>query len=380
MNGFAKFCRGGHRTSIGYALSMRVGVVVFANKWTGAGAVAELNCRALRSTGLDARLLFVGGRNLERRLDGYRWATPGLAKERRPAHIRSNLQAVTSLARECDIVICHLPHDHLLCVAAGVHRSMPLVRAFRNPRHLRRDPYHRFLDQRLTAALCANSSLERELRHSIFDLSTATLPVPLEDRFQPVKGSDLRDRLQVPSRDPVLGAVGKLAKGRGFGHLLDTAARLEAPAHVVVVGHGELQPQLEKRAHDLGIEGRVHWTGYQDEALPEMYSVMDVVLFTAPGSDWGHRAISEAQGCGRPVVAVSWPGVEDLIEDGVSGRIVDRDSSALARAVDSLIADPEAAHRLGTTAAEATKDRMLITVGRRLAHFLDSILSRKQLH
>lgn len=359
---------------------MQVGLVVAANKWTGAGAVAELECRALRSAGIEARLLFVGGRNLERRLAGQPWALPDLVTERRPGHLRSNIRVARNLAEASDIVICHLPHDHFLCVAAGIHRRVPLVRAFRNPRHIRRDPYHRFFDRRLTAALCANSALEKEFRLLTPRLPTAAMPVPLEDRFRPAKASDWRDRLEVPSRAPVIGAVGKLAKGRGFGLLLDTAARLEAPAHVVVVGHGELQPQLEKRAQDLGIKGRVHWTGYQDEALPELYSVMDLLLFTAPGSDWGHRAISEAQGCGRPVVAVSWRGVEDLIDDGVSGRIVDREASALARAADSLIANPKIAHQVGKAAADAAENRKLVPAGERLAQFLEAILSRKQLH
>jgi glycosyltransferase involved in cell wall biosynthesis len=174
--------------------------------------------------------------------------------------------------------------------------------------------------------------------------------------------------------------VGKLAVGRGFELLLNTTSRLTEPAHLVVVGHGESLPRLQKWANDHGLQPRVHWTGYQDEALPELYSAMDIVLFAAPGSDWGHRAISEAQGCGRPVVAVSCTGVEDLVEDGLSGRIVNRDPAALASAVDDLIADPDTAHRFGKTAATAAEDRRLAPVGRRLARFLEAILSQIQLH
>jgi glycosyltransferase involved in cell wall biosynthesis len=107
---------------------------------------------------------------------------------------------------------------------------------------------------------------------------------------------------------------------------------------------------------------------------------MDVVLFTAPGSDWGHRAISEAQGGGRPVVAVSFPGVEDLIEDGISGRIVDRDPAALSEAVDFLIADPDVSERFGNAAAAAAENRRLVPTGERLARFLEAVLSQKQLH
>jgi len=350
-------------------------MVVFANKWTGAGAVAELNCRALHSAGIDARLLFVGGRNLERRLKDIPWAEPGLVKERSIAHFRTNLRTVASLAAGCDVVICHLPHDHLLCVAAGVHRSIPLVRAFRNPRHLRHDPYHRFLNRRLAAAVCAHSALKDNLRRSTPRLSTVVLPVPLEDRFKPADGSDWWARLGIPSDASVIGCVGKLASGRGFDLLLDTASRIEEPAHVVVVGHGELQPELERQAHNAGLAGRAHWTGYQDEELAALYSAMDVVFFTAPGSDWGHRAISEAQGCGRPVVAVAYPGVKDLIEDGVTGRVVDRSAGALAEAANTLINNPESARRLGEAAVTAASERRFGPAGRCLSLFLGHILA-----
>jgi glycosyltransferase involved in cell wall biosynthesis len=180
----------------------------------------------------------------------------------------------------------------------------------------------------------------------------------------------------VPTGAPVIGAVGKLAAGRGFGLVLAAAARLEGPAHIVVVGHGELQPELEKRSHELGLAGRVHWAGYQDETLPALYSAMDIVFFTAPGSDWGHRTISEAQGCGRPVIAASYPGVEDLVEDGVTGRLVSRDPVALAAAAKSLIKDPEKPRRMGDAAAEAAAERRFAPVGERFVRFLETILAK----
>ena len=354
---------------------MRVGLVVFANKWTGAGAVAELNCRALRAVGVDARLLFVGGRNLERRLTGRSWAAPDLVKERRPAHLRSNLRAVGAPAEECDIVVCHLPHDHLLCVAAGIHRRVPLVRAFRHPRHLRRDRYHKFLDNRLSAALLAFSDLEGDLLRAHSELPALAPPVPLEDRFTPADGSGWRIRLEIPVGAPVLGMVGKLGRGRGFDTLLKTAARTQPPVHVLIVGHGEAQLELEALATRLGIASRIRWVGYRDQALPELYAAMDAVLFTAGGSDWGHRMISEAQGCGRPVVAAAIPGVGDLIDDNVNGRIVEGDPAALADAVSSVIDDAETARRLGHAATASVTNRRLAPVGEHLARFLGDVLS-----
>jgi glycosyltransferase involved in cell wall biosynthesis len=349
---------------------MRVVLIVAANKWTGAGAVAELNCRALHQAGVEARLLFVGGRNLERRLEKQPWAVPGLVKDRTPAQLKHNLRAIRCMAEDSEIVICHLPHDHLLCVAAGIHNRLPLVRAFRNPRHIRRDPYHRFLNRRISGALVAYAALERGTRDGMH-VATAAVPVPVDDRFCPGNGEVWRDRLGIPTGVPVIGSVGKLASGRGFELLLEAAARLNTGAHVVVVGHGERQPDLQARASALEMADQVHWAGYRDESLPDLYAAMDVFVFSAPGSDWGHRAISEAHACGRPVVATRWPGVEDLIDDGTTGRIANRTPRDMADAIDHLLAGPEEARRLGEAALRAVEDRRMAPIGSDLAQFLN---------
>jgi glycosyltransferase involved in cell wall biosynthesis len=236
---------------------------------------------------------------------------------------------------------------------------------------MRRDPYHRFLDRRLSGAVLAHS----EMKQSVGPLEVAAIPVPLEDRFRPVDAGGWRARLGIRAGVPVIGAVGKLAKNRGFELFLDTASRIQNPVRLVVVGHGELSSRLRDRARRLGLGGRVHWSGYQEQGLPEIYSAMDLFLFCAPGSDGGHRSISEAQGCGTPVVSVSCPGVRDLIEDGLTGRVVAGEPSSLARVIESLISDREAVRRLGNAARQAAEERRMATIGTRYARFLEGILS-----
>ena len=352
---------------------MRVGCVVFGNRWTGAAAVAELHCRALRAAGVDARLLFVGGDNLEQRLAGADWALPGLRKERTPGRVAGNLRALRGLAAASDVVVCYLPHDHLLCIAAGVPRLAPLVRAIRSPGHLPTNPYNRFLSARAAAFLPAFSDLGKALEVSFPRAPSLTVPVPLEDKFTPGSAGDGRRRLEIPSEAPTVGMVGKLAAGRGFDLLLESAAHVKPPAHVVVVGHGEAQMGLEILAGELGLGHRVRWAGYREDVLPALYSAMDVVLFAAPGSDWGHRTISEAQGCGRAVVAAAIPGVEDLIEHGLSGIIAPARPEALAEEVSRLLTDCEARRRLGAASAAAVEDRRLAHSGRRLEVFLGRV-------
>lgn len=356
---------------------MRVTLVVSGNKYTGAATMAEHSCRALQVAGVEARLIFVGGNNLERRLLGFEWAEPSLRKERRPADLRFNLAVLKSAALESDAVVCHLPHGHFLCHLAGLHRLTRVVRNFRSLSHLRRDPLHRRLNRGLAGALAANTEVAGRLGRVLpAEVPRDAVPVPLEERFRPGLDPGLwRLRLAVPPGAPTIGMVGKVSPGRGFELLLQATARIDPPVHLIIVGHGEARPELEARATSLGLAERTHWAGYQERELPALYAAMDVVLFTAGGSDHGHRAVSEAQGCARPVVAADVPGVPDLIEDGITGRITGADPDALAAAVAPLLRTPALARTLGAAGAQVAETRRFPAVGAALHSFLQTVVT-----
>jgi glycosyltransferase involved in cell wall biosynthesis len=166
--------------------------------------------------------------------------------------------------------------------------------------------------------------------------------------------------------------VGKMAKGRGFETLLDAAAKARQSCSILAVGHGELQPALERRARNLEILDHVTWAGKREEDLPLLFAAMDAVVFAASGSDWGHRAISEAQACGRPVITLSLPGVEDLVDHEHNGLIVE-DVSAITAAFDRLIEDPNLGQRLSRGAIRSSVDRRFEVIGRRLGIFLEAL-------
>ena len=354
---------------------MRVGLVVSSNKFTGAAAVAEHWCRALHAAGHEARLLFVAGANLERRLNDSSWALPHLHKERSFADVRANLRILRRLAETSDVVMTFLPHDHVEAVIAGVPRSAPLIRAFRNPRHLRKDPFHKWAARRCAGALAPFKSLSTRTERLIGGRPTASFPVPVEDRFSPGPGpQEARDGLGLYPETPVIGMIGKLALGRGFETLLDAAARTRNRCRILAVGHGELQPSLERQAHDLGISDRITWAGKREHDLPLLLGAMDAVVFPAPGSDWGHRVISEAHACGRPVIASPIAGVEDLVRHERTGLVAEA-SEGIASAFDRLIDDPNLARGLAQKASEAAADRRFSTIGPKLAAFLEEFCS-----
>jgi glycosyltransferase involved in cell wall biosynthesis len=164
--------------------------------------------------------------------------------------------------------------------------------------------------------------------------------------------------------------VGKLAPRRGFDTLLDTAAMVREAPQVIVVGHGEEQPALERQAQRLGLGRRVHWCGYQESALPALYAAMDVVLFMAAGSDHGHRTISEAQACGRLTIALAKPGVRDLIEHGVTGLIAPQTGCLMAEMLDQALGATERPAGTLQAALTAAESRRFLPIGQSISRFL----------
>jgi glycosyltransferase involved in cell wall biosynthesis len=110
-------------------------------------------------------------------------------------------------------------------------------------------------------------------------------------------------------------------------------------------------PHLKELASGLGASARNFWHGYQEDALPDLYRSWDIFLFTASGSDQGHRAILEAMASGLPIAALDIPGVRDLVTDGEEGLIA-ADLEGLTRALARLAASEEMRRQMGEKARQ----------------------------
>jgi glycosyltransferase involved in cell wall biosynthesis len=91
--------------------------------------------------------------------------------------------------------------------------------------------------------------------------------VPPEER------AALRARLGLPPDAQVLFSLGRLIAKKGFADLLEAFARLPAepggrPLRLVIAGDGPDRAALEEATRRLGLGGRVHWAGWQDDPSP----------------------------------------------------------------------------------------------------------------
>jgi glycosyltransferase involved in cell wall biosynthesis len=145
--------------------------------------------------------------------------------------------------------------------------------------------------------------------------------------------------------------VARLAEVKGQAVLLEAIARLRAEGlevRATIVGDGPQRATLQARAADLGIADAVELTGaVGQDRLREYYERADV--FCAPSFAEGVPVVlMEAMATELPVIATRVMGVPELVDDGVSGRLVAPGrADALADAIRELARDGSARRRMG---------------------------------
>jgi len=332
---------------------VRVLNLVAGEKWTGPAAVVFEQTAALIAAGVEAQYAFVSGSLLAERLLPLGWARPLLTHPRSPGNALADAHRLraTALRERFDLLHAHTTHDHVLALLATRGTEARVVRTLHHIRYASRDPGSQILFRGTRAFAFANEKIAEKFGGPGSVLS----PVVDTERFRPGSGrEETRRRFGLRNGTLLAGTVGKMAAGRGHDEAIAAAARLSSLA-LVHVGHGERMPQLKARSVELGAGERNFWPGYQESDLPDLYRSWDLFLFTASGSDQGHRAVLEAMASGLPVVALDIPGVRDLMTEGVEGLIVG-DVEDLPRALERLAGSEEMRREMGAKARQRALD------------------------
>src|SRR5215210_7940631 len=171
--------------------------------------------------------------------------------------------------------------------------------------------------------------------------------------FLVFNGTDLRRFSPTPAGTAVnprfgptmIFACRQLFPRKGIRFLIEAAAQLKPrfpDLKVVVAGDGFERPELARLAADLGIAQDVTFLGWVPNTdLPPYYRAAAVSVIPSLEEGFGIPA-AEAMGCEVAVVASDAGGLPEVVEDGVTGLVVPRgDSKALAKAIASLLANPE---------------------------------------
>lgn len=161
-------------------------------------------------------------------------------------------------------------------------------------------------------------------------------------------------------------SVGRLVDKKGFADGLRAVAVLRTRGidlHYRIAGDGPLGPELHRMAAELGVADCVEFLGQVSHAdMPGLVAESHVVVVPSVRATDGDEEgtptiIIEAMACAVPVVATRHAGVPFLVEDGVTGWLVDEhDAETLADRICDL-ADPDQATAFGAAALSAYRVR-----------------------
>ncbi|MDQ2760333.1 MAG: glycosyltransferase [Actinomycetota bacterium] len=228
-------------------------------------------------------------------------------------------------------------------------------------------PLRRLLDRRLISKRCdriiAVSELDRRRMIEVEHVDPARIViVPVGIPTLRLTGHDVRAELQIPPEAPVVVSVGHLRPQKAFEVLLTACAelRIGRPSlRVLIVGDGVERSRLEALIESLGLRDTVLLLGRRRDVMDVLVGC-DVAVCCSD-FEGSPQAVIEYMAAGKPVVATRVGGLPDLVEDGVTGTLVQpRAPSQLARAIGDLLARPSRAAEMGARGQERQRSDLTI--------------------
>jgi glycosyltransferase involved in cell wall biosynthesis len=201
---------------------------------------------------------------------------------------------------------------------------------------------------------------------------TSSLPCTLDETLLMVEPTNNGPLRSLSDGQRIVLTVGRMiASERYKGHdvvlrALPSVADKIPNLTYVIVGDGNDRPRLEKLTEELGLAKHVVFTGrVSDSELAALYRRSEIFVLPArtivddhdsKGEGFG-IVFLEAMGFGKPVVGPSCGAPAEIIRHGENGLLVDpENTSAIAGALLSLLANPDAAQRMGSKGASLVQN------------------------
>jgi glycosyltransferase involved in cell wall biosynthesis len=240
-------------------------------------------------------------------------------------------------------IVVHTFHGHVLRGYFGPVRSL----------------FFRLLERGLASKTTALVAVSPQVRDDLVALRVAPrerfvvirLGIELEQRVAPEQDGRLESRryLGIPVDRFAVGWIGRMTAVKRTDDVLIAFRRLRdsgVDACLCLVGDGPDRPQLERRAHELGIVRDTLFLGYQEDVAP-FYAAFDALVLPS-GNEGTPVSAIEALAAGRPVVATRVGGVPDVVRDGEDGFLVEAGATDdLADRLGRLAKDPALRKRMG---------------------------------
>lgn len=178
----------------------------------------------------------------------------------------------------------------------------------------------------------------------------------------PALAAEFRRRFGISEHRVVAVQVSWIIPEKGIVDLLKAARTVTAQnpnVQFVFVGEGAYREQYSREAESMGLGDHVTWTGLIKDPFGEgVYDVADIVCQVSNWEEVFGWVIAEAMAYGKPIVGTRVGGIPELIENSVSGYLVDRgDDDDMAEKILTLAADADLRKQMGRQGQKIAREK-----------------------
>lgn len=143
------------------------------------------------------------------------------------------------------------------------------------------------------------------------------------------KSGVFRQKIGVSYDMLLVGIVGRLVPIKNHKMFLDVVKCVvdrggAADTMFVIVGGGQLESELTRYAHEIGVEDFVRFAGWVQD-VSSVYADLDIAVLTSI-NEGTPVSLIEAMASSRPVVSTDVGAVRDIVSDGENGFLVEKDN------------------------------------------------------
>ena len=271
---------------------------------------------------------------------------------------------IAKLIREHNIELVHTHGGYNAWIALAAVKLAgqgKVVNTWHSLRRVQKDPIHRWFYRNVS--FIAVSDMLKELMvsngltHNVYRVHNG-IDV---DRFSNTQSNTtIREQYQIPAEAFVLGFIGRIDPDKGVSYAVKAIDALPPNVYLLVIGWN-LNDEYFNHLKSIANE-RVKFCGPQDDVVPYLAAIDVLVLPSIVKESFG-LVITEAMAQGKPVISTNTGGQKEIIEDGISGYIIDAESaSQIADKVTILMTDPALYRTMSEKAKDVVRNKFSLEI------------------
>ena len=184
------------------------------------------------------------------------------------------------------------------------------------------------------------------------------LPQSLSESIGGINENNVRKEFNIGLDEILIVSSGRIVKDKGYDILAQviTSEKSWPGVKFLIVGEGSYLDEMKKNISDNKLENYVIFTGYRSDVM-QILNASDIFIICTLHETFCNSVV-EASCQGLPVIASKVGGIPEIIEDRVSGILINaNDIDEIKNAIRLLISDRNLRNSMGTAGRKIVEEK-----------------------